>query len=184
METIGKKYFDIFSDHRPVRARIKITEKLECKIRAKSNHKNKAKECNKDLFLLQIEQHDWSIKYNSNINDDYEYFVKQLIECKKHATLPLPNNKRNRLSSETLDLLKKRKELKSTNNDSEYKKLCKQLRTKIKDDYDNYRKIKLQETVHAKLSLKKLEKEINLKQSIPVALINNNGERKTKRNEI
>lgn len=184
VETIGRKYFDTFSDHRPIRAKIKIDEKLEEKLRAISNHKVKSVEIDKNAFTDQIDQKEWKINTDVDINIDYDFFVKQLLDCKKNATTPVPTPNRNRLSASTLDLLKKRKELKTSGNNEEYKNTCKELRVKIKEDYDKYRQIKIQETVYAKLSLKKTEKELNLKQSIPVALLDQNGNRKTRRDEI
>ncbi|KAI5739732.1 hypothetical protein M8J77_022721 [Diaphorina citri] len=184
VETIGRKYFDTFSDHRPIRAKLRIDEKLEEKIRAKSNHKVKKVEINKEYFLNTIEEKYWKLNTDISIEDDYNHFTKQLLECKKAATTPIANQTRNRLSQSTLELLKKRKELKTTTEYQEYRDVCKELRKQIQQDYENYRQLKLQETVYAKLSLKKTEKELNLKQSIPVALIDSNGNKKTKRDEI
>lgn len=99
----------------------------------------------------------------------------------KNVTKP----KRNRLSNETLNLLQKKKELKVNKNEhSEYTSFCKLLRKMIRDDYDNYRKERERETVKTKCSLKRLDKELNMKQSIPNALLNNNNDLEYNRKEM
>lgn len=55
------------------------------------------------------------------------------------------------------------------------------MRQKIKEDYENFRRNKQQETVANKSSLKKLDRELNFKQSIPSALLDNNNNLKTNR---
>ncbi|KAL1446028.1 hypothetical protein WDU94_012330 [Cyamophila willieti] len=182
VETIGTTYFNVFSDHRLVRARIKINLKKENKIRAKSNHLTKNIQLNKTTFLNYIEQSDWSIK--DDINEDYENFVNTLNDCKRRSTETIPKPSRNRLSALTLDMLEKRRKLKATNNIAEYKQISKELRTRISKDYEEYRQTKLKETVYAKMSIKKAEKELSLKQPIPNAMQNGDGEIKTKREEI
>lgn len=70
VETIGKSYFDIFSDHRPVRATLQIDQKLEGKIRAISNHIKKPEELDKYMFRTSIDNTNWNI--TGNIDDDYQ----------------------------------------------------------------------------------------------------------------
>lgn len=50
-----------------------------------------------------------------------------------------------------------------TRNHIEYTAISKLLREKIKEDYNNYKQNKQREVITAKCSLKKLNKEINMK---------------------
>lgn len=60
VETIGKKFFDTSSDHRPVRARIVINLRNERKIRAKSNHSRKKELLNETKFQNAIDNTSWT----------------------------------------------------------------------------------------------------------------------------
>ena len=109
VETIGKKYFDIYSDHRPVRAIIRINEKIEARARAISNHKKKPKDLHPSLFQDKIKKTNWTIK--GDIDEDYSNFLSKLKECKNEAEIVREEQKRERLSPETLELLRIRKNL-------------------------------------------------------------------------
>lgn len=183
VETIGKTFFNASSDHRLVRAKIKIDLRREEKARAISNHVPQNLQVNKTKFLHHIEGADWSLK--NDIDEDYKHFLATLIDCKKKSTEATPKPSRSRLSPTTLDLLKQRKELKLSNNINEvYKEICKTLRKAIPEDYRQYRQTKLVETVYARSSIKKTERSLNFKQPILTAMLDKNGVLKENREEI
>ncbi|MFH4984909.1 hypothetical protein AB6A40_011618, partial [Gnathostoma spinigerum] len=92
---------------------------------------------------------------------------------------------RTRISQETIHLMAKRAQMKADGvTDAEYVTLCKTIRQKLKQDYDEYRKKRLREAAEKKSSLKTVERDIRLKQHIPVALKNDIGERTTDRDRM
>lgn len=183
IETIGKKFFDTSSDHRPVRARIVINLKNERKIRAKSNHAHRREVIDQTKLQTSIENTPWTKL--ETIDEDYSMFIENINKCKKTSSTPIPKSSRNRLSQETLDLLRKRRDLKSSSTNSvEYTIISKLIRKKIQEDYDNYRLNKQREVVTAKCSLKKLEREMTMKQPIPTGFLDENNILKTKRPEM
>lgn len=102
-ETIGKKYFETCSDHRPVRANIHIDKKLEEKIRAISNHTHQKTMIDDKKYLQTVQKENWDL--GTDIDADYKKFISNMKNCKKQSTVSLPATTRNRLSSETLELL-------------------------------------------------------------------------------
>lgn len=104
VETIGQSFFHVSTDHRMVRAKLKIDLRKEEKIRAISNHIPKVFKVNKTDFRNHIEKADWTLK--KDIDQDYENFITTLVDCKKKSTEISPKPSRNRLSTTTLDLLK------------------------------------------------------------------------------
>src|SRR5713101_4669130 len=183
VETIGRKYFDIYSDHRPLRATVIINEKQEERARTISNHKKQPKDLNPIVFQENINITDW--KLMDDIDKDYKDFLGKLKDCKATAETLRVQQKRERLSPETMELLKLRRELKDTGTKNpNYKFICKLLRKRIKEDYEKYRKGRLQEAAKNRTSLKKVNKELCLKQTIPSAFIDNDGIRQSSRKEM
>src|SRR5713101_45053 len=120
-----------------------------------------------------------------DIDKDYKDFLGKLKDCKATAEILRVQQKRERLSPETMELLKLRRELKDTGTKNpNYKFICKLLRKRIKEDYEKNRKDRLQEAAKNRNSLKKVNKELCLKQTIPSAFIDNDGIRQSSRKEL
>ena len=68
--------------------------------------------------------------------------------------------------------------------DEAYGRLYKDIRKKVKEDNEDYRKKLLREAATKKKSLKAVQKDIRLKQSIPVALKDEKGKRTVKCHEM
>ena len=115
---------------------------------------------------------------------DYTDFVKQLTNNINKASEALKQQSK-RIKEDTIQLMKKRSQLKAEGKTDEvYQNLCKDIRKKVKEDYEDYRKKRLREAAAKKKSLKAVERDIRLKRQIPVALKDEKGNRTTKRREV
>uniref|UniRef100_A0A183DLQ1 Endo/exonuclease/phosphatase domain-containing protein n=1 Tax=Gongylonema pulchrum TaxID=637853 RepID=A0A183DLQ1_9BILA len=152
---ISKSAVSVHSDHRLVRADIRIDFRTERRIQKRNIYSRRPKQFSVDLFLQVVECKNWEITDN-NIDADCDLFLDKLNECKAAAEVNVVKHTKNRLSQATLDLIGKRREMASKGDVGlEYKLLSKVIRRRMTEDYGRYRKNKLRNAVEQKTSLKK-----------------------------
>ncbi|KAL6726697.1 hypothetical protein Aduo_008641 [Ancylostoma duodenale] len=90
-----------------------------------------------------------------DIDEDYAIMLEKLQKCRSLATVEREGQCRKRLSEGTLQMLKERRKLANAGNTSlEYKVLCKELRRRMMEDYENFRKDRLRKAAEDRTSLK------------------------------
>ncbi|CAM2105862.1 unnamed protein product [Caretta caretta] len=114
---------------------------------------------------------DLEYKVNQDIDEPYEQFISQIISGAKKAKALKILGRKQRISKETVNLMVGRAHMKLEGKmDEEYRTLCKEIHVKIKEDYKDFRKKKLREAAKKSKSLKKVERDVSLKQIILEAL--------------
>ncbi|KAK6030874.1 hypothetical protein OSTOST_02980, partial [Ostertagia ostertagi] len=102
------------------------------------------------------------------IDEDYQKLIQTIKEAVEAGSTRV-RRQNHRLTEQTLQLLRRRAALKAQGIlDEEYHHICEQARRMIVADYDNYRTRKLREAVKANKGLKKVTKEVQLKQKMPL----------------
>ena len=115
---------------------------------------------NAEAFMTKLANADLSFHSAKGVNCDYEDFVKQVTDSIKSASEAV-NQQRKRIKEDTIQMMKRRSQLKMEGKiDEAYKKLCNDIRKKVKEDYEDYRKERLREAAIAKKSLRAVEKDI------------------------
>ncbi|EYC35149.1 hypothetical protein Y032_1133g3663 [Ancylostoma ceylanicum] len=127
---------------------------------------------------------DWSM-HVEDIDEDYEGLLEKLRKCRSLATVKREVQCRRRLNEKTLQMLKERRKLANSGNTGlEYKVLCKELRRRIMEDYENFRKERLRKAAEDRASIKKGWKEVQVCRKMPTALVDDHGRRTTVRAEM
>ena len=183
VSVIGEKIIYTGSDHRMLRSTISINLKKERSVLKRQKTLPK-KLFNADIFAANLSKEDLSFHEEKGINCDYENFVKQITDNVNRAS-EASNQQSKRIKDGTIQLMKRRSQLKAEGKtDEAYKKLCDEIRKKVKEDYDDYRKRRLEEAAEMRRSLKAVERDVRLKQHIPEALKDENGIRTINRHEM
>ena len=183
VSVIGEKIISTGSDHRLLRATLMLNNKRENAMLKKACPPRR--NLNADTFLTLMETVDFSMNC-TNIDDDYEQFVANILEAADLASEPVLPTRIRRIRQPTLQLMKVRAQriADGTATGEDYKTLCKEIRKSLQSDYDEYRKIKLRETAEKRKSIKRTERELQLKRKLPIALKDANGRRTTDRKEM
>ncbi|KAG6932570.1 craniofacial development protein 2, partial [Chelydra serpentina] len=144
--------FNTGSDHRLLRAKLIFDEAVEKKALQMANRKQQPKTFDEAKLKKAISGFDWS--QMEKCDEDYSIFADKLRCCIKAAEIKKLKKAKGRISIETKSLLEKRRNMKrSSDNNLEYSILCKLIRRKLKDDFENFRKEKLLKTAnHARAS--------------------------------
>ncbi|KAH7710334.1 reverse transcriptase [Aphelenchoides avenae] len=174
--------FGCSSDHRPVRATIRLDGKLMQKKLLLSSL-TRAKKTNYSALKAEANATDW--KVHGRINEQYEQLTEKLKRCMKAATLKEEEQFRSRLSEDTRKKLALLKTLKATQANAErYRALATEVRRQVMDDHTTYREERMTRAAEERSSLKKCSREIAQTRLITAALKDSNGSRKTNRREI
>ena len=183
VSVIGEKIISTGSDHRLLRATLMLNIKHENAILKKACPPRR--NFNADTFLTLMETVDFSMNC-TNIDDDYEQFVANILEAADLASEPILPTRVRRIRQPTLQLMKIRAQriADGTATGEDYKTLCKEIRKSLQSDYDEYRRIKLRETAEKRKSIKRTERELQLKRKLPIALKDANRRRTKDRKEM
>ncbi|KAK6032147.1 hypothetical protein OSTOST_01683, partial [Ostertagia ostertagi] len=177
VSVIGENIIATNSDHRMIRSTIIIDNALESRILARSRRIGSKVISNPEEVEEQLKREDLNYLRLVTIDDDYQKLFQSIKEAVE-AGSTRGRRQNHRLSERTLQLLRRRAALKAQGIlDEEYHHICEQARRMIVADYDNYRTRKLREAVKANKGLKKITKEVQLKQKIPLALKDESGSR-------
>lgn len=163
------------SDHRLVRAKITIGEKLKHITRRSTNIKKITTAEN--IYQAAITGTSW--EYSNNATEDFEMFTNQINQCKKAAEVKNNHNSR-RITNETKLLLAERRELQKDRTKlvqfAVTSKLC---RMKMIEDIKRYRSEKMKTTMETGRSVKKLKVEMSQKRQVMDALKDQDGTKHT-----
>ena len=173
--------FNTGSDHRMLRARIRIITTVERRALYMSSQRKRPMEVDEVEMERQVHSLDWSMA--SNIEEDYQDFTEKLLHCARAAKDPRSREVDSRISESTNELLEKRKEMKrDKNRNVEYSLLCRLIRKKLKEDLENFKRQKELKAIQRKRSLKRCRREMLLYQQTAAALKNEKGHRVSERN--
>ncbi|KAI1703320.1 hypothetical protein DdX_14955 [Ditylenchus destructor] len=167
------------SDHRMVRATIRV--KFDRK-----EHKKRDPMGETDANKLEtaIKESKWKDK-EVRITRKYEHFIRTLQNCVKIAETTKPRLHCTRITDETATLLQKLAEEKKRNRDPELcRKLSKQARKKLENDYAAYKQKRLLKTAEERKSLKRCRKDIAQTRDLTQGLRDENGIIQTDRQKI
>ena len=183
VSVIGEKIIHTGSDHRLIRSTLLLNIKRENAVLKKDCHPRK--NLNADTFSALMETVDLSMNC-TDIDEDYEQFVANILKVADLASEPIPPTRIRRIREPTLKLMKARAQRieDGTATGEEYKKLCKEIRKSLQSDYDEYRKMRLRETAEKRKSIKRTERELQLKRKLPIELKDANGRCTTDRKEM
>ncbi|EYC32897.1 hypothetical protein Y032_0002g494 [Ancylostoma ceylanicum] len=127
---------------------------------------------------------DWSM-HVEDIDEDYESLLEKLRKYRSLTTVKREVQCRRRLDEKTLQMLKERRKLANAGNTGlEYKVLFKELRRRMMEDYENFRKERLGKAAEDRASLKKAWREVQVCQKMPTALVDDHGGRTSVRAEM
>ncbi|KAG6926908.1 hypothetical protein G0U57_010923, partial [Chelydra serpentina] len=151
--------FNTGSGHRLLRVKLVFDEAVEKKALQMANRKQQPKTFDEAKLKKAISGFDWS--QMEKCDEDYSIFADKLRCCIKAAEIKKLKKAKGRISIETKSLLEKRRNMKrSSDNNLEYSILCKLIRRKLKDDFENFRKEKLLKTAESRKSLRTCKREL------------------------
>jgi hypothetical protein len=168
--TIGQK-FDTGSDHRLLRARVKIDQQRERTALRISNARRHGTNLSPQHLEQLIDEEDWTII--ENIDEDYNEFTQKLLRARQRAEAPAPNRDERRLSEETRQLMHRKQQIPRTpENQAELNTLNREIRIKVRRDREKYRMETLLEAANKKKSIKKARRTLSeYKQTIPAMML-------------
>ncbi|EYC04321.1 hypothetical protein Y032_0088g2141 [Ancylostoma ceylanicum] len=184
VSVIAESKVCVHSDHRLIKAKIVDDPTEESRRLARASQRRKPQQFSEALFTQAVENTDWCM-YVEDIDEDYGSILEKLQKCRSLATVKREGQCRKRLTEATLQMLSERRELANAGNAClECKILCKELRRRMADDYENFRKERLLKAAEDRASLKKAWREVQLCRKMPTALVNEQGRRTTVRKEM
>ncbi|EYC27376.1 hypothetical protein Y032_0009g682 [Ancylostoma ceylanicum] len=155
VSVIAESKVCVHSDHRLIRAKIVVDLREESRRLARASQRRKPQQFSEALFTQAVEHVRWSM-YVEDIDGAYDSILEKLQKCRSLATVKREGQCRKRLTEATLQMLSERRKLANAGNTGlEYKILCKELRRWMADDYENFRKERLQKAAEDRASLKK-----------------------------
>ncbi|KAI1712209.1 putative RNA-directed DNA polymerase from mobile element jockey-like [Ditylenchus destructor] len=167
------------SDHRMVRATIRV--KFD---RKEHKKRDPMGEIDANKLKTAIKESKWNAK-EVRITRKYEHFIKTLQNCVKTAETAKPRMHCTRITDETAALLQKLAEEKKRNRDPELcRKLSKQARKKLENDYAAYKQKRLLKTAEERKSLKRCRKDIAQTKDLTQGLRDDKGIIQTDRQKI
>ncbi|EYC10585.1 hypothetical protein Y032_0054g2443 [Ancylostoma ceylanicum] len=184
VSVIAESKVCVHSDHRLIRAKIVVDLRAESRRLARASQRRKPQQFSEALSTQAVENTDWSM-YVEDIDEDYGSILEKLQKCRSLAIVKREGQCRKRLTEATLQMLSERQKLANAGNTGlEYKILCKELRRRMADDYENFRKERLRKAAEDRASLKKAWREVQVCRKMPTALVNEQGKRTTVRKEM
>ena len=180
VSVIGEKVVNIGSDHRLLRSSIAVKFDRENKILRRE--KTPRMKVNEATLSENLEAMNFSVTA-ADIDEDYNEFVVKVKEVIDRSSEPVPPARIRRIQQGTKQLMAVRAQriADGRTDGLEYKELCKEIRKSLLEDYEKYRILRLRETAEKGKSLKKAERELQLKRKLPIALKDENGKRVTDR---
>ncbi|CAD6195393.1 unnamed protein product [Caenorhabditis auriculariae] len=174
--------FDVGSDHRLVRAKVRLNQKF---LKKDYHQPSRPRRPTYDITTLEekISEHDWQLLDDPTA--DYESLCDGLIRCAEPAARPtssLPP----RLDQRAKDLLRRRGEVKRDPQATHLERLTidKACRMAVQESLANRRRSALLQTAEKRQSLKKKKFELVDERTVMTALKDENGQLKTSRNEM
>ncbi|EYC21713.1 hypothetical protein Y032_0018g3494 [Ancylostoma ceylanicum] len=184
VSVIAESKVCVHSDHRLIRAKVVVDLREERRRLARASQRRKPQQFSEALFTRAVENTDWSMCVE-DIDEDYGSILEKLQKCRSLATVRREGQCRKRLTEATLQMLSDRRKMANAGNTGlEYKILCKELRRRMADDYENFRKERLRKAAEDRASLKKAWREVQVCRKMPTALVNEQGRRTTVRKEM
>ncbi|KAH7706674.1 hypothetical protein AAVH_26088 [Aphelenchoides avenae] len=116
--------------------------------------------------------------------EQYEELLKTLTQCATDAGIRKESTRHTWKTPGTVDLLKQLQQAKSREDSEEAKRLSKLCRSKVAEDYENYRNNRLLQTAEKRKSLKKCRRDMTQSQLVTGALVDDNGELQTERDAV
>ncbi|KAK6755335.1 hypothetical protein RB195_013983 [Necator americanus] len=170
------------SDHRLVRAKIRLSHTMEKNI---CYRQRRRKEVVYDDCVLEdsLSQGDWHIEEDPNV--DYEMLLRGLRACAERASKSRTTNL-DRISKTTKELLGRRRALRLDPNASHIERLVANTscRKALQEDLLKYRQKKILEAAQRRTSLKKCRRDLR-EYNIPLAtLLSEDGTRTSSRREM
>ena len=152
------------SDHRPVLAKLKMNLRVERRRRINRQPKfdrNQIVQCAEE-FQIELQNRFQSLDITEDTDEIYKHLVDGLMDASEKVSKPKKKNRENKLSSDTLELMKKRREMKRQNamHHIEYREVCKTVRKKIREDCRKHNVKLVKETLEKNKSLKKSKRLI------------------------
>ncbi|VDN18809.1 unnamed protein product [Gongylonema pulchrum] len=135
-------------------------------------------------FLEAFEAEDWKIT-GEDTDADYALFLEKLSKCKTAAAaaVKVVKSSRTRLNQKTLAFFQLRSAMAAESKTGlEYKILCKHVQRLMKED--NYRQNKLKEAASQKLCIKRVYREIQVRQNLSVAFVDKTDRGTTNRRQM
>ncbi|CAD6199125.1 unnamed protein product [Caenorhabditis auriculariae] len=174
--------FDVGSDHRLVRAKVRLNQKF---LKKDYHQPSRPRRPTYDITTLEekISEHDWQLLDDPTA--DYESLCDGLIRCAEPAARPtssLPP----RLDQLAKDLLRRRGEVRRDPQATHLERLTidKACRMAVQESLANRRRSALLQTAEKRQSLKKKKFELVDERTVMTALKDENGQLKTSRNEM
>ncbi|MFH4984075.1 hypothetical protein AB6A40_010784 [Gnathostoma spinigerum] len=184
VSVIGENIIRTGSDHRLLRSTICVNAHREERIR-RAQRPAGVQEIHAERFEQNLAEQYLEMDKSITLDADYKKLAEALKKATQLSGKRQKKKNRTRISQETIHLMARRPQMKADGVTSiEYVTLCKMLRQNLKEDYDENRKKRLKEAAEKKSSLKTVERDIRLKQHIPVALKNDIRERITNRDRM
>ena len=172
------------SDHRLVRAKIQLNVKLERR-KLLRNPISRLLDINK----LAEKQEEFQAVLKDRISgmqEDPKHHLMEIISnTAKEVGGTRKFGKNTKLSEQTKDMLKLRREMKSSGRSRvEYVELCKTIRKKMSEDIKSYNEQLVQEAIENNTSYKRAKRELILGKNQIITIVDNDGTRITDRDSI
>ncbi len=175
--------FNTGSDHRLLRAKLVLDNIREKKALHISLQNQRSKVFDEMVLQDAIEKENWS--QLEDIDADYDSLTKKLKACFLRSTIDCQQNREERLSVETKQLMEKRKNMKrSKENIVEYSILCKAIRQHLKEDLEKFKIRRLLKAAEQRKSMKKCRRELAQYTRQVTALKNKDGQTVTNKRDM
>uniref|UniRef100_A0A7I4YM96 Reverse transcriptase domain-containing protein n=1 Tax=Haemonchus contortus TaxID=6289 RepID=A0A7I4YM96_HAECO len=174
--------FDTGSDHRLVRAKIRLNKRIFKRDTHRPAH-FKTPSFDTELLESAIKAHDWCLLEDPT--EDYEHLTKGLLKCADISRRPhlarIP-----RLSALAVSLLEKRRALKQDPNADHVEKVLanKACRMAVKQFLREYRRTKLLKAAEARSSIRRCKRDLSDQKAVMSALLDKDGSVKTSRSSM
>lgn len=171
------------SDHRLVRAKIRLNQKMK----KKNNHRPphiQFPEFDADRLETSAAEYNWQDL--QDLTEDYKHLCTGILHCAAVATSKQPSGKQRRLDDNTRELLKKRSKIhndpKSTALDkATINKIC---RFAVAESIKKHRDNKIKTTAENRASLKRCRKSLIDSRPVLTAMKDVHGKQQSSRNKI
>lgn len=179
--------FSTSTDHRMVRAKIKINIKQERhKLIQKKNTKilSEIIETNQDKYREMLNKKMSTQQYQDNlsINCLTEKLTKDILTSTKKACMGTKHNRPQKISKETQEIIKNRRKLKKDS--IEYRESSKAISKRIRKDIRTYNTNKIRELIENNKNMKVLRKELSKGRNRISKIKNSNGTLLTNKEDI
>ncbi|KAH7707537.1 reverse transcriptase, partial [Aphelenchoides avenae] len=170
------------SDHKIVRATLLLDLPGMKRKRALLGKKKVPAEIDPAKLRAEVRSANWNDSGDSRLNERYEQLEKTLMRCVKTAEVKRRKANESKIKPETRALLAKLQSLKqSGGRPDECRELSREIRKKLKADYEEHRNKRLVEAAVARQSVKKCKRGLAQSQLVTGALLDENGALQTER---